>query len=187
MLKISNLSKSYGIVTILKDINLVVSPGERLGLIGSNGSGKTTLLRLIARHEQADSGSIQLDPPGLRIGYLPQGQHRRPFDTLESYLSGPKNDLQVIEQDLTRLAAKLAETPQDGLLQQAYDHALYRLEQAVELERLAPLVLAGLGLGGLSKQLPVAHLSGGQKTRLRITWILRCWSGWKTGCAARLN
>jgi len=172
MLKISNISKSYGIETILKDINLVVSPGERLGLIGSNGSGKTTLLRLIARHEQADSGSIQLDPPSLRIGYLPQGQHPRPFDTLESYLSGPENDLQVIEQDLMRLAAKLAETPQDVLLQQTYDQVLYRLEQAVMLERLAPLVLAGLGLGGLSKDLPVAHLSGGQKTRLALAGVL---------------
>ena len=73
MLQLSNVCKRYGDVTILENISFVINPHDQLGLIGPNGCGKTTLLRIIAGQEQPDAGSVQLNPPDLRLGYLEQG------------------------------------------------------------------------------------------------------------------
>ncbi|RPI81414.1 MAG: ABC transporter ATP-binding protein, partial [Chloroflexi bacterium] len=63
MLKVNNISKSYGIETVLNSISFSLSPGERLGLVGVNGSGKTTLMRILMGLEKPDSGGFQFDPP----------------------------------------------------------------------------------------------------------------------------
>ena len=47
LLKIENLSKSFGENVVLKDINLEVEPGEIVGLVGENGAGKSTLMKAI--------------------------------------------------------------------------------------------------------------------------------------------
>src|SRR6185295_4623227 len=56
------LSKSYGARAVVRDLDLVLVPGLRLGLLGPNGSGKTTLLRLLAGMEEPDAGTIERAP-----------------------------------------------------------------------------------------------------------------------------
>ena len=57
MIKLTNVSKDYktkaGWRRVLKDINLVINPGERVGILGRNGAGKSTLIRLISGAEDA--------------------------------------------------------------------------------------------------------------------------------------
>jgi len=62
MLSVSHLSKSYGAITVLEDISLIVNPGDRVGIVGSNGVGKTTLLNILIGHESIDSGSFAFVP-----------------------------------------------------------------------------------------------------------------------------
>jgi ATP-binding cassette subfamily F protein 3 len=71
MLKIENLSKSYGTQVLFEDVTVNINRSERVGLVGRNGHGKTTLLRLITCEESPDSGNITA-PKGYRIGYLRQ-------------------------------------------------------------------------------------------------------------------
>jgi ATP-binding cassette, subfamily F, member 3 len=71
MLRINNLSKSYGSQVLFENATLQLAPGSRLGLLGRNGSGKTTLLRLIIGQETPDSGTIEI-PKHYRVGYLEQ-------------------------------------------------------------------------------------------------------------------
>ena len=59
MLRVSDLSKSYGTRTLFDGVTFAITPGERLGLVGRNGSGKTTLFRLIMDREVADAGRIE--------------------------------------------------------------------------------------------------------------------------------
>ncbi len=71
MIKIVNLSKSFGSQEVLSDISFNINKGERVGLVGKNGHGKTTILRIITGEEQADEGEVMI-PGGYRIGHLQQ-------------------------------------------------------------------------------------------------------------------
>jgi len=61
LIKIQNISKNFGDVQVLKNINLLVEPGEFVALIGHSGCGKSTLLRLISQLEVPTDGQITLD------------------------------------------------------------------------------------------------------------------------------
>lgn len=71
LLTANDLALAYGHQRLLDSITLSVSPGEKVGLLGRNGCGKTSLLRILAGHQNADSGEVARRR-GLRIGYLPQ-------------------------------------------------------------------------------------------------------------------
>jgi ABC transport system ATP-binding/permease protein len=77
LLVAEGLSKAYGDLPIVRDLDLVLSPGTRLGLLGANGSGKSTLLRLLARQEAPDAGTVE-HAPGLRVVVF--DQHRERLD-----------------------------------------------------------------------------------------------------------
>jgi branched-chain amino acid transport system ATP-binding protein len=69
LLSVSGVTKRFGGFTALDAVDLVVAPGERLGLIGPNGSGKSTLVNCIAGTLRNDAGRIELN--GRDIGREP--------------------------------------------------------------------------------------------------------------------
>ncbi len=77
LLVATDLSKSFGARAVVSGLDLVLSPGLRLGLLGANGSGKTTLLRLLAGLEAPDSGTVER-APNLRV--VTFDQHRSRLD-----------------------------------------------------------------------------------------------------------
>lgn len=84
ILTLSNVSKSFGKQTVLKDLSLDVADGEFVAVLGSSGSGKTTLLRLIAGFDEPGSGQISIadkivasekifvPAESRKVGYVPQ-------------------------------------------------------------------------------------------------------------------
>lgn len=68
-LTLTNISKSFGSVEVLKDISLTVEPGEFVVFVGPSGCGKSTLLRVIAGLEDASSGEVQID--GEHVNNVP--------------------------------------------------------------------------------------------------------------------
>ena len=68
----SGITKSYGSEVVLADVDIVVPPRARIGLVGPNGTGKSTLLRLLAGLEEPDEGRVRRSPPSLTVGYLAQ-------------------------------------------------------------------------------------------------------------------
>ena len=74
LLAARGVSFSYGAATVLADVELTVTAGDRTALAGPNGAGKSTLLRLLAGLEQPDSGEITA---AGTVGLLPQERDRR--------------------------------------------------------------------------------------------------------------
>lgn len=101
MIKIENIHKSYGNVQVLKGINLNVSQGEIISIVGASGAGKTTLLQIIGTLEKPDEGSILINDVDINklserklsqfrnsnIGFVFQFHHLLPeFTALENIL-----------------------------------------------------------------------------------------------------
>ena len=61
MIKVEHLNKSYGTLQVLRDINLCISQGEVVSIVGASGAGKTTLLQLLGTLNKPDSGRILYD------------------------------------------------------------------------------------------------------------------------------
>ena len=169
MLTVSDLSKSFNIQTLFEKITFSINPGERVGLIGPNGCGKTTLLRILAGREEATSGSVH-HPTHLRIGYLPQGFELEGGLSIAQAIGSAAGDAAALEGELAEAALALAHDPQNKKLSDRYDRLLQQVHSANPGERDA--VLANLGLSNLDADMPVATLSGGQRTRLALALVL---------------
>ncbi len=172
MLAVSTLSKSYGIKPILSQVSFTIKPGERIGFIGPNGSGKTTLLRILSGNEKADQGSFRTTPSDLRIGYLPQGLDFAPGETLGDFLNRYRGDMGFLASQLEKLSIGLMEQPDDVELQKVYDAVLKEIEISSLSPDRSPEILHALGLDSFDETTPIAHLSGGQKTRLALAGVL---------------
>ena len=61
MIKVKNIRKSFGVLEVLKGVDLTVERGEIVSIIGKSGAGKTTLLQIIGTLDKPDSGSVVID------------------------------------------------------------------------------------------------------------------------------
>lgn len=108
MLSVRNLAKSYGALTVLRDVSFDVAAGEILGIGGPNGSGKSTLFNVLTGIPvRADAGEIRFDgrdirnlaPPAIvGLGLVRTFQRETAFETLtalENVLAGPLHDLRA--------------------------------------------------------------------------------------------
>ena len=92
VIEITDLSKSYGSVQVLRGLSLRVAAGEVYGLLGPNGAGKSTLLHLILGFLKPSSGSLRVlgssNPDSVRpqIGYVPERQRYHTRYTAREYL-----------------------------------------------------------------------------------------------------
>ncbi len=169
MLSVHQLTKSYGIQTVLKDINFSISAGERIGLIGPNGCGKTTLLRILVGQELPDRGKVVITRPQLRIGYLAQGFEPVPGATVQLSLNLTSVSEAELESEISSLASAISRNPDDSPLLSRYDQALRQLSSP---DHHPSAILGALGLSEIPLATPVSNLSGGQKTRLMLARLL---------------
>jgi macrolide transport system ATP-binding/permease protein len=157
----------------LDGVDLVASPGTRVGLIGENGSGKSTLLRILAGQDRPDSGSVRA-PADLVL--VPQEPELSGHATVGSLLDAALEPLHRAVTRLERLAEALADHSHDSAARTAddYDHTLawVRLHDAWDVDRRAEVTAGALGVADLSRDRPVSTLSGGQRTRLALTAAL---------------
>lgn len=91
LIEISSLGVNYGSIEALRDVNLTISSGDFIGIIGPNGGGKTTLVKALLKLLKPSCGEVKYLKKDIRIGYLPQ--HKTldtlfPISVIDTILSG---------------------------------------------------------------------------------------------------
>jgi ATP-binding cassette subfamily F protein 3 len=170
-----NLGKSFDPVDIFAGLSLNIPHGARIAIVGPNGIGKTTLLRIIAGREPASQGEVHYSR-GLTMGYLPQESVLESDETLWGECLVPFSDLRKQEDELAQLAVEMSDPDSEkaqaaleryGALQLRFEHAGgYTYEIKIKQ------VLSGLGFSEDEFEMPLVHLSGGQRTRALLARLL---------------
>ena len=177
LLTLQNVSKSFAMNTVLKDVNLTLQAGSRMGLVGVNGSGKSTLFKLISGAMEPDEGTISL-VKGARVGVLTQDADIQSDLTIQQELERVFEPVREMERRLRDMEAEMAEKHDDPAafdqLSRAYSRLMDRFEDAGGYEWPSRIqgVLAGLGFARGRENQPANLLSGGEKTRLCLARLL---------------
>jgi simple sugar transport system ATP-binding protein len=148
-LRVEHISKRFGAVTALVDLNLHLGKGEVLGLLGDNGAGKSTLLKILCGFQLPDSGRILLNGQEVTFKSV---QHARSLGVDVVY-----QDLALIDQLSVYHNMFLNREPVRGVL--LNNRAMRRLTR----QRLDDI-----GIGLKSVDAPVARLSGGQRQAIAV-------------------
>jgi ATPase subunit of ABC transporter with duplicated ATPase domains len=163
------LEAAHGDRLLFSGLDLVVGPGDAVGLVGANGAGKSTLLRVLAGLHPGDAGTVTISPPGATIGYLPQEPDRLPAESVRQFLArrtgvGAAHDAMQAAAD-----ALAAGTPGAD---DRYSRGLERWLAlgGADLDERADAIVAGLGLVQLDQ--PMTALSGGQAARASLASLL---------------
>jgi len=153
---------------VLTGVNLTVSPGDRLGVVGENGRGKTTLLQVLAGTLQPDSGSVHLvGSIGVADQEMPVGDDRTVGDLIDVELAQVRAVLRAFESATLALTEGLPGAERD------YDEALAAAEStgAWDADRRVDVSLAALGAVS-DRDRPLRGLSVGQRYRIRLACLL---------------
>jgi ATPase subunit of ABC transporter with duplicated ATPase domains len=165
------LGAAHGDRQLFAGLDLVIAPGDVVGLVGANGAGKSTLLRLLAGLTAPEHGSVQLSPSGASVGFLPQEPERRPGETIEAFLAR-RTGVSAVQLELDAATEALGDGTDDAA-NDAYADALERWLAlgAADLDERAVQVAAEVGLDADLGSL-MTSLSGGQAARAGLASLL---------------
>lgn len=178
VLACDKVTKSFGIDIILNQITFSVNAGERIGVVGGNGAGKSTLFKIIADILPMDSGEIY-KAKDTTLGYLPQNTVLESDKTIWDELMQVFAPVLELERDLRKMEQQMADY--DSMDETQYLKLLNeysKLQESFEeqggysYESYIKGVLTGLGFLPEEFQMPIPHLSGGQKTRVALAKVL---------------
>jgi polar amino acid transport system ATP-binding protein len=161
MVRIENVWKSFGSLTVLRGISFDVFVGEVVCLLGSSGSGKTTLLRCINHLERLDAGRIYVD--GELIGYRQKGA--KIYEMREKAVARQRADIGMVFQHFNLFSHM---TALENLIEAPIFVNGVSKQSAVERARE---LLARVGLSDKQNAYP-SELSGGQQQRVAIARAL---------------
>ena len=165
-----DLAAGHGDRALFSGLDLVVSTGEVIGLVGVNGAGKSTLLRTLGGLLTPEGGSVTLSPTSAAVGYLPQEPERRDGETVIGFLAR-RTGVARAQRELDVATEGLV-----GGREGADDEYASALERwlalgGADLEDRAGEVAAELGLAAGLDQL-MTSLSGGQAARAGMASLL---------------
>ena len=164
------LAAAHADRTLFSGLDLVVSPGDVVGLVGANGAGKSTLLRLLAGADLPEAGSVSLSPADAIVGWLPQEVERVEGETVRAHLArrtGVAAAQEAFERTTEALGA--GEPGADDAYAVAFDR--WMAIGAADLDERLGAVLADLGLEVDPEHL-MTGLSGGQAARVGLAALL---------------
>ena len=170
MLSVSNLSVQFGKRVLFDDVNVTFTQGNCYGIIGANGAGKSTFLKILAGKQEANSGSVHLEP-GKRMSVLEQNHNA--FDeyaVLDTVLRG-NQPLYAVKTEMDTIYAKEdfsdADGDRVGELQIVFEEM-----NGWNADSDAAAMLSNLGIPESLHYTNMADLDGVQKVRVLLAQAL---------------
>ena len=177
MLQLTGAGKRFGHKLLFDGLDWLITPKDRIGLVGGNGTGKSTLLKVIGGIEQLDYGSIS-GMKGIRLGYLPQDGLSAHGSTVFAECMSVFDDLRDMELELESLTARMSEIdPASEEYSQVADRfvrvdSAFRARDGYAIESQVGAVLAGLGFRKEDWTRQTDEFSGGWQMRLALAKLL---------------
>ncbi len=177
MIQLSAAGKRFGPKLLFENLNWLVTPQDRVGLVGANGTGKSTLLKILAGIETLDYGSMSV-MKGITSGYLPQDGLRLEGRTVMQECRTVFADVDAMEQELESLTHKMAELdPASGEYAQVADRfhrvdSEFKTRDGYTIEAQMGSVLTGLGFRKEDWTRRTEEFSGGWQMRISLAKLL---------------
>jgi len=159
-LTVENIAKSYGELTLFKDISFSIHKDQKIAFVAKNGTGKTSILNILSKIDQPDAGQV-IFRKDIVVSFLPQDPFLNSTLTVEETIFSSDNAI-----------LKIIKNYEDALLNpedtEAYQTAFEKMDanDAWDFETQYKQILFKLKLDDLNQK--VSTLSGGQKKRLAL-------------------
>jgi ATP-binding cassette subfamily F protein 3 len=177
MIQLSGAGKRFGHKILFENVDWLLTPQDRIGLVGANGTGKSTLMKILAGSEALDYGSM-IAARGISAGYLPQDGLTLSGRSVFAECMAVFAKLRAMEQEMEDLARRMAELRHDSdEFQQVADrhHRLdyeFRTRDGYAIEAKVGTVLTGLGFGKADWSRQTDEFSGGWQMRIALAKLL---------------
>ncbi|MGD0872314.1 MAG: ABC-F family ATP-binding cassette domain-containing protein [Bryobacteraceae bacterium] len=177
MIQLSGAGKRYGPKILFENVDWLVTPTERAGLVGANGTGKSSLLKVLAGLDGLDSGGITTQK-GVSIGYLPQEGLSLSGRSVFAECMTVFASLRALEEEQEQLAHRMAELDPAG---HAYAQVAerfhlaeseFRARDGYAIEAQVGAVLTGLGFPQHDWKRRTEEFSGGWQMRIALAKLL---------------
>jgi len=177
MIQLTGAGKRFAHKTLFEELNWLVTPQERVGIVGGNGTGKSTLLKVLAGIEGLDYGTITR-AKGTSIGYLPQEGLPLKGRSIFAECMSVFDDLHDKEREMQHLAQRMGEIDHDSLEYAQVADRFQSLEsefitrEGYALEAKVGTVLTGLGFPKSDWERDSGEFSGGWQMRIALAKLL---------------
>ena len=177
MIQLNAAGKRYGHKLLFEAADLLITPRDRVGLVGANGTGKSTLLKILAGVETLDYGNVSL-AKGISAGYLPQDGLTLSGKTVFAECMSVFARLSNMEKELEQLTASMAELDSASAEYGQVADRYHRIEHEFQthdgyaIEAQVGTVLAGLGFRTEDWHRLTDEFSGGWQMRIALAKLL---------------
>ena len=177
MIQLSGAGKRFGHKLLFENTDWLITPRDRVGLVGANGTGKSTLMKILAGLDTLDYGSL-IVAKGTTAGYLPQDGLSLSGRTVFAECMAVFTELHAMERELETLTHRISDldptSPEYADVADRY-HSLeheFRTRDGYSTEAEVGRVLMGLGFRKEDWERPTDEFSGGWQMRLALAKLL---------------